>query len=90
MDSSENPGLHSKMRRQKGLMVWRSQSFGSFLWECRLIVKVEWKDEVWTKMRQEYRVRRLKEERERNCTGLSRVMDKAVVGEQNSGMGSVM
>ena len=50
----------------------------------RLIVKVGWKDEVWTKMRQEYRVRRLEEERERNCTGLLWVMDKITVGEQNS------
>ena len=98
MESGENPGLHGKMRlhlrcqkmrRHKGLMVWRSQSFGSFLWDCRLIVKVGWKDEVWTKMRQEYRVRRLEEVREMNCTGLSRVMDEAVVGEQNSGIGSV-
>ena len=52
-------------------------------------MKVEWKDEVWTKMRQEFRVLRLEEERERNCTGLSRVMDETVVGEQNSGIGSV-
>ena len=70
-------------------MVWRSQSFGSFLWDCRLIEKVGWKDEVWTKMRQEYTVRRLEGERERICTGLPWVMDKAVVGEQNSGTGSV-
>ena len=66
------------------LMVWRSQSFGSFLWDCRLIVKLGWKDEVWTKMRQEYRVRRLEEERERNCTGLPWVKDMIAVGEQNS------
>ena len=40
-------------------------------------------------MRQEYRVRRLEEERERNCTGLSMVMDGVVVGEQNSGIESI-
>ena len=93
MDSVENPGLHSKMRlhlrcqkmrRQKGLMVWRSQSFGSFWWDCRLIVKVGRKDEVWMKMRQEYSVRRLEEERERNCTGLPSVIDMIAAGEQNS------
>ena len=39
-----------------------------------------------TKMRQEFRVRRLKRERERNRTGLSMVMDEVEVGEQNSGI----
>ena len=79
----------SEDEETKGVNGVEISEFGSFLWDCRLIVKVGWKDEVWTKMRQEYRVRRLEEERERNCTGLSRVMDEAVVGEQNSGIGSV-
>ena len=34
-------------------------------------------------MRQEYRVRRLEGERERNCIELHRVMDEAKTGEKN-------
>ena len=49
----------SEDKETKGVNGMASQSFGSFLWDCRLIDKVGWNDEVWTKMRQEYRVRRL-------------------------------
>ena len=59
------------------------------MWGCSLIEQVDQKDKVWIKRRQEYRVRRLERERERNFMELHRVMDEAKSREKSRSSESV-